>query len=372
MSHGNEIPDQVRNDNGINLADYGWNSFYADAKNSSENSHLEHGRIVSVHKSKYEVVINSGIFSCEILGNLQFQKNPLDKPAVGDWVLLDEEAGTKLIVEILARKSLIKRQKKHDNFPKPIAANIDRGIVVQAIGPDFNIKRLERILIHIIDAGVEPMIIINKIDLADGELDDIKLAIKKLNYNIDILYTSYITGEGIDELAEKLTPGETVIFIGSSGVGKSSIINSMLGHAKQATREITDKTGKGKHTTTARRLILLDNAVLVIDTPGTREFGMHSDDNAAIKQSFDYIENVALGCQFGNCGHSNESGCAIRHALENGDIDTDNYKRYLVLQIESEQSAKQMRQAGKVSSKVHAGQPLRSARRGKSKPKKRK
>ncbi len=358
----------------IDLKQYGWDDFFANAKKlacpsdsegTSENSNLEHGRIVSVHKSKYEVVISDGIFSCEILGNLQFQKDPLDKPAVGDWVLLGNEAGTRFISEILARKSLIKRQKKHDNFPKPIAANIDCAIVVQAIGPDFNITRLERILIHIIDAGVKPMIIINKIDLDDGELDDIKSSLNKLNYNINILFTSYITGEGIDELQKILTPGETVIFVGSSGVGKSSIINSMLGHAMQVTREITDKTGKGKHTTTARRLILLNNGILVIDTPGTREFGMHSDDNAAIKQSFDYIEKIALECKFGNCGHSNEPGCAIRQSLENGDIDSENYERYLALQIESDQTAKQMRQSAKQSSKHQIDEPLRSIRRGK-------
>lgn len=351
----------------INLAQYGWDTFFAHAKNVSENSHLQHGRIISVHKSKYELVTAEGIFSCEILGNLQFQKNPLNKPAVGDWVLLDEKSGTKLIVEILPRKSLIKRQKKHDNFPKAIAANIDRGIVVQAIGPDFNIKRLERILIHIIDADVTPMIIINKIDLADGELDTIKKSLKNLKYNIDILFTSYKTGEGISELEKILVPGETVIFIGSSGVGKSSIINAILGEKIQITAEITDKTGKGKHTTTARRLIKLANGVLVIDTPGTREFGMHGDDNTAIKQSFDYIENIALNCKFGNCGHSNEPGCAIVYALENGDIDIDHYKRYLTLHAESRQTAKQMRQKGKQSSRKKIDEPLRSIRKGKTK-----
>ena len=354
----------------INLEDYGWDDFFADAKKSSSNNSLEHGRIVSVHKSRYEVITRHGTFSCEILGNLQFQKNPLMLPAVGDWVLFDYYRDTRIVHEVLARKSLIQRQKKHDHFPKPIAANIDRAIIIQAIGSDFNIKRLERILVHVYEAQVIPLVVINKIDLAVDGLDTVKKELANLNDDITVLFTSYTAGIGIDSLQKTLVPGETVIFIGSSGVGKSSIINSMLGQDIQETNSIMTTTGKGRHTTTARRLIRLDNGVLVIDTPGTREFGMHHDDNTSIKQSFDSLELIALECKFSNCSHVNEPGCSIQKALAVGDIDREHYERYKVLQHELTQSAKQMRQAGKTSSRPKTLQPLRSVRKGKTKKKK--
>lgn len=352
----------------IDLIKYGWDDFFADSKKLSENKNLEHGRVVSVHKSRYEVVVNDGVFSCEILGNIQFKKDPLEQPAVGDWVLLKNENNTWIIYELLPRKSLIKRQKKHDNFPKPIAANIDKAIIMQAVGPDFNIKRLERILVYVYEAKVIPLIIINKIDLVDDKiLEKVKKELKNLNSDVKIIFTSYKTGEGIKELEEELVSGETVIFIGSSGVGKSSIINYILGKDLQETQVIMKTTGKGKHTTTARRLIKMNNGVLVIDTPGTREFGMHSDDKTAIKQNFEYIEKVAFDCKFSNCSHGNEPNCSIRNALESGDIDGEDYKRYLDLQKESQQTAKQMRQSEKQSSKQHSDQPLRSVRAGKTK-----
>ncbi len=356
----------------IDLKHYGWSDFFAEAKKSSEYTTLEHGRVISVHKSRYEVVTSEGVFSCEILGNIQFQKNPLTSPAVGDWVLLDRSGDTRVIHHVLSRKSLIKRQKKHDNFPKPLAANIDRAIIVQSVGTDFNIKRLERMLVHIYEAQVTPLIVINKIDQAEQGLDDIKKELRNINQDITVIFTSYTTGEGIDELMNVLVPGETVMFIGSSGVGKSSIINTMLGQDLQKTKEVMESTGKGKHTTTARKLILLDNEVLVIDTPGTREFGMHLDSLVALQQSFDDIERYALECKFSNCSHTQEPDCAIARELASGRLDQETYERYLNLHTESAQSAKQMRQSSKQSSRKKIDQPLRSVRPGKTKSRKKK
>lgn len=352
----------------INLPDYGWEAFFADAKSTSKNKHLEHGRVVSVHKSRYEVVTAEGVFSCEILGNVQFQKYSLDIPAVGDWVLLDRYRDTRIIVEILSRKNLIKRQKKHDRFPKAIAANIDTAIIVQAVGEDFSIKRLERILVHVHEAGVTPLVVINKIDLvSDEEKKRIKKTLSELHDDIKIIFTSFVTGAGIPELEQQIKEKETVIFIGSSGVGKSSIINYMLGYELQETQETSEATGKGKHTTTARRLIKMNSGVLVVDTPGTREFGMNEDGDESLKESFLKIEELAQQCRFSNCSHGNEPSCFVQEAIAKNILEQQVLDRYLDLQKENSQTAKQMRQSGKQSSRNRIGEPLRSVRAGKTK-----
>jgi ribosome biogenesis GTPase len=260
--------------NTIDLHKYGWDDFFQSLKDNSDKSHLEHGRVVSVHRSLYEVVTEKGFFMCEILGTIQHQKDPMKLPAAGDWVLLDRYDQTRIIHKVLERKTVIKRQKRHDRFPKPIAANIDRALIVQAVGQDFNMNRLDRILAHVREAGVEPIIVINKIDLVQ-DIKDIKDTLTHLN--VPVVYTSYETGEGIDELENLLSPGKTIILIGSSGVGKSSLINKLSGKDIMKTQSVIEATGKGRHTTTARKLLLLDNGVLLMDTPGTREFGLQSD-----------------------------------------------------------------------------------------------
>ena len=351
----------------IDLKQYAWDAFFAQAKNASDNRDLAHGRVLSVHKSKYEVVTEEGIFSCNILGNIQYQKNPLMKPAVGDWVLLKKEHNTFIIYEVLPRKTLLKRQKKHDRFPKPIATNVDTAVVVQAVGGDVNIRRLERILVHIYEAHMRPVIVFNKIDKAqDDEIKHITQALHTLAHNIPVFFTSSRSGEGMDALLSSFKGGETIIFLGSSGVGKSSIINFFLGDDVLKTQEVMNTTGKGRHTTTRRKLLRLDNGILIIDTPGTREFGMHFDDDRSLKESFAYIETLAQKCQFSNCRHTSEPGCAVQEALARGDIEQEVYDRYKVLHLESRKSAKQMRQGEKQSSKRRMKQSVaRSVRRGK-------
>ncbi len=351
----------------IDLKQYAWDAFFAKAKNASKNSDLEHGRVISVHKSKYEVVTQDGVFSCDILGKIQYQKNPLSKPAVGDWVLMKKEKNTFVIYEILPRKTVLKRQKKHDRFPKPIAANVDTAVIVQAVGNDFSIKRLERILVHIYEAQMRPVVVINKIDVArHSEIEKIKKDLRELNQDIPVFFTSSRSGEGMSELLSFFKKGETIIFLGSSGVGKSSLINFFIGSNELKIQEVMSSTGKGRHTTTRRTLIRLDSGVLIIDTPGTREFGMYLDDELSLKESFAEIDTLAQQCQFSNCSHYNEPGCVVREALDSGQVKKEVYERYLLLQRESQKSAKQMRQGEKQSSKRRTQHTIaRSFRRGK-------
>ncbi len=263
----------------IDLKKYGWNNSFSKEKEKSLNNSLVHGRVISVHKSKYEVITSEGIFFCEILGNIQFQKDPLLKPAVGDWVLLKKDNNVFIIYEILKRKSIIKRQKENDRFPKPIAANVDIAVIIQSVVQDFNINRLNRILTHVNDANIKPIIIFNKIDLVSNRyISDIKEELMNIASDIKKFFISVKTGLGIVSFKKELISGKTIILIGSSGVGKSSLVNLFIDRDLQNTNEIIKKTGKGRHTTTSRRLIMLDNGALVIDTPGTREFGISIDD----------------------------------------------------------------------------------------------
>jgi ribosome biogenesis GTPase / thiamine phosphate phosphatase len=353
----------------INLEEYGWNVSFALAKETSKNNKLIHGRVVSVHKLHYDVAFESGIATCDVLGTLQYQKDPLLLPAVGDWVLVDYHAKTPVVHEVLVRKSLLKRQKKHDRFPKPIAANVDYAVIIQSAEDDFNVKRIERILVHIYEAKVLPLIVINKIDLVN---ESIRTEIQKTlrSIHVPIFYTSAKTQESVNDFISTLQAEKTYVFIGSSGVGKSTLLNLIHGEEIQKTQEITEKTGKGKHTTTARKLVRTESGILIIDTPGTREFGMYSEDTAAIEESFSDIESIIELCRFSDCGHQNEPGCAIQKALAEGILSLEKFERYQELLKEQSQSAKQMRQDERSSGRRRIEQPVRSVRRGKNKPKK--
>lgn len=349
----------------IDLAQYGWDDFFASAKKSSSESHLAHGRVLSVHKLHYDVVLESGIVTCDILGVLQFQKDPLLQPAVGDWVLVDWHAETPVIHEILNRKNILKRQKKHDTFPKPIAANVDIAVIIQSGQDDFNIKRLERILVHVQEAQMTPMIVINKIDtLSDIERQRITTELSGISAPVYCM--SAETQEGVSEFVRALGTGKTVVFIGSSGVGKSTLLNLIHGDDIQKTQSVME-TGKGRHTTTARTLVKTNAGILIIDTPGTREFGMYGDDVDAITESFDTIEVFAQQCRFSDCQHETEPGCAIQTAIQDEVLDQATLNRYKELLREQSQSAKQMRQDERRVGNVKKSEPVRSIRPGKSK-----
>ncbi len=347
----------------ISLKDYGWDSFFAEAKKKSKYHDKEHGRVVAVHKSRYEVVTQSGIFSCEILGNIQFQKKDTMLPAVGDWVLLDSYRKTFVIVDILKRKNYLTRQKKHDSVPKGFAANVDIAFIIQSLeGDDFNIKRLERILVHLEKADIRPFLIFNKIDVLDEKaLAETKERLARELPHLSSFFISVKEEIGLERLVSYFATGETIIFIGSSGVGKSSLLNRLSQKEQAKTQSVSDVTGKGKHTTSARRLFRLNSGALVIDTPGTREFGMH-DEDFAFQDAFKYISELSTQCFFSNCSHGQEKECAVQSAIKAGELSPLALERYLHLQHEQTQSPKEM----KISKNSHRG-VSRSLRRGKKK-----
>ncbi|MFT6829344.1 MAG: ribosome biogenesis GTPase [Candidatus Paceibacteria bacterium] len=316
------------------LKQYGWNEVLeAEFQNTIiEKPDLIPGRVISVHRTQYEIMTEKELVIGEITGNRLKDEDVYSKPVVGDWVLLEMSTrdDANLIKEILVRKTILERRRAHSEVEVQImASNVDIAVIVQSLAQDFNVNRLERVLVQLTNTGITPLIVLNKIDLID-DIFKIHKAMKSISSDVPVIYSSFTTGEGLSDIHNFLKPSDTVIFIGSSGVGKSSIINTMLDEEfEQKTGDVSDYSGKGKHTTTARRLFLLDNGVIVIDTPGTREFGLTVDDEL-LNQNFSIIEETALNCKFRNCNHNKEPGCAIKAALESGDLEQqllDNYKK---------------------------------------------
>lgn len=316
------------------LQKYGWNSeLESEFQNLiTEKPQLVPARVISVHRTQYEVMTENGMETAEITGNRLKNEDVYSKPVVGDWLAIElgENDNANVIDTILHRRTILERRRAHSEVEVQImASNIDTAVIVQSLVQDFSTNRLERVLVQLTDTGIKPLIVLNKVDLVT-DIYKIHEEMKAISSDVPVIYSSFKTGEGLSDIHNFLKPNETVVFIGSSGVGKSSIINTMLDEeSEQKTGTVSDYSGKGKHTTTARRLFLLDNGVIVIDTPGTREFGLTVDDEI-LSQNFSIIEELASQCKFRNCNHGVEPGCAIQNALESGELDQqllDTYKK---------------------------------------------
>lgn len=320
------------------LQKYGWNSDFENEfqKIASEKPDLIPGRVISVHRTNYELMMDNGQIVAEITGNRLKDEDVYSKPFVGDWVLvsLGDGDNANIIEEILPRQTVLERRRAHSETEVQImATNVDTAVIVQSLVQDFSVNRIERILTQLTDTEIKPLVVLNKIDLIDN-ISMIHAQMKSIAAEVPVIYSSFKTGEGLDDIHGFLKTGETVVFIGSSGVGKSSIINTMLDdERKQVTGEVSEWSGKGKHTTTARKLFLLDNGVIVIDTPGTREFGLTVDDEV-LNQNFSKIEELAFQCKFRNCNHDKEPGCIVKEALAKGELEQEVFENYKKLRKE--------------------------------------
>lgn len=265
---------------------------------------------------------------------------PADYPLVGDLVEITElESDHAMIRRVVPRKTLLQRKASGKIAAQPIAANIDTAFVVQAADRDHNLNRLDRYLAIIRAGKIEPVIVLNKIDLAaEGRLAGILAQIAGRHQDTTVIATSAAAGDGLKELRARLESGKVHCFVGSSGAGKSSIINKLLGKELLKTKEISLFTKKGKHTTTHRQLFILDSGALVIDNPGMREIGV-ADSGPALAGVFAEIADLARDCRYTDCAHDHEPGCAILAALKSGAIDRDQYLNYLKLKKEADHYA---------------------------------
>ncbi len=301
--------------------------------------HFEIAKVVAVHKDSYIVTNGATNVSAELVGKILFNaSSPLDYPAVGDWVLASfyDDDTLAIIHELLPRKSLLKRKTpgKKVDF-QLIAANIDAAFIVQSLNENFNLRRLERYLVMVHEAGISPVVLLSKSDL----LDDAKIAIRiaevqSIAPQIDALPLSSDNGSGLDRIKTMMKPGQTYCLLGSSGVGKTTLLNTLIGKAIHTTKTVSSKESKGRHATTHRQLIQLDSGAMIVDTPGMRELGNFSAAKG-VDETFAEITALAEQCRFSDCSHVAEKGCAVLTAVEQGDLSADRYENYLRMNRES-------------------------------------
>lgn len=321
----------------INLARLGWNEWFEERLKCAPEDTI--ARVAAVDRDLLLLMDQTGTFRAKLAGSYLYRHHLSQEiPCVGDWVCAEKNPTDDfgLVLMLLERRTALRRKSAGGSIEyQMIAANVDYVIIVQSCHFDFNPKRLERYLVMVRDGGANPFVLLTKTDLVEPEVIASQLAeIRAAGVTAPVLTLSNVTREGIDDLKRMLLPARTYCFIGSSGVGKSTIINQLLGREMLQTKDLSG-TGEGRHTTVRRELIIIEGGALVVDNPGMREFGILGADNG-IRDSFSDIIRLASGCRYRNCSHANEPGCAVREALNSGDISQKHYDNYIKLREESE------------------------------------
>lgn len=323
----------------MTLQDLGYNDYFQKLRLDNNLESFEIGRVIAEHKERYIVKNEKGEFEAEITGNLRFSaKSRKDFPAVGDWVsLINYEPNFAIIHSILPRLSTLSRQAVNKfGELQIIASNIDYGLIVQSVNRDFNINRLERYLTLCYTSKIEPIIVITKTDLTDEQnLNDLLSKIIVRVESVPVIHLSNETKVGIDKLKKLLYKGKTYCLLGSSGVGKSSLINNLIGGNRMKTAAISASIDRGKHVTTHRELIPMINGAILIDNPGMREVGI-SDSSVGLESTFEKIYELAESCRFSDCTHTSENGCAVQLAIDNDQIEKSYFENYLKMEREKE------------------------------------
>lgn len=325
--------------NHINLEDLGYDAYFENFRLENNLESYTIGRISSEHKERYTVKTTKGDFEAEIMGNLRYASiNRRDFPAVGDWVAVSEyDEGKLLIHKVYPRKTILERPAIGKFGEKQIiATNIDYAFIVISVDRDFSINRIERYLTICDSSNVKPIVVISKVDLVnENGLSEITDLIDKRIHNILVITISNKTQIGIEDIKNQIIDGKTYCFLGSSGVGKSTLINTLTGNYIMKTCDIGDKTNRGKHVTSHRELFVLASGGILIDNPGMREVGITSM-NKENELSFNEIDEYAKDCKFKDCSHTHEKGCAVINAVNEEIIDKASYENYLRMKREQE------------------------------------
>jgi len=315
---------------------WGWNHYFEAVWKAAERGNAVPARIVAQGRGVWRVAGDFGECPAEVAGRLRFAaEEDADWPAVGDWAaveLRDQESAAQ-IMEVLPRRSRFVRKMAGKKLAEQVlAANVDVALLVSALDGDFNPRRVERYLTQCWESGAKPVMVLNKADVCETPQEKIE-EMERVGRGVPTCAVSAKTGQGFDNLQKYLTRGQTVVLLGSSGVGKSTIVNCLMGRAIQEVKEVRESDSRGRHTTTAREIFALPGGALLMDTPGLRELQLWDADEG-ISQIFVDIESLAAQCRFGNCRHGGEPGCAVEAAIASGLLDMARLENWRKLERE--------------------------------------
>ena len=317
------------------IEDYGWSDALAQQFSPHHEAGLIPGRVVVQQRGLYGLMTELGEVRAKISGKLAREAEAGGYPAAGDWVALSIAAPGELgvIHHLLPRRTAFTRKAAGPaGGVQVVAANVDVAFLTASLNADLNPRRVERYLASAWQSGAAPVVVLTKADLC-ADIDAVTAQIEAVAFGVPVHAVSAVTGEGLDALRVYLGPGKTAVLLGSSGVGKSTLVNALVGSQRMATQAIREDDGRGRHTTSHRELILLPGGGVLLDTPGMREMGLW-DAEEGLGVAFEDIDDLAAQCRFTDCGHTNEPGCAVREAMVSGALDGDRWRSYQKLQRE--------------------------------------
>jgi ribosome biogenesis GTPase len=347
------------------LESLGWSPWFAEAFAAYAAEGLVPGRVTREHRGLFRVQAEAGEYVAELAGRLRHEaRGRADLPAVGDWVaLLPAALGLRAtIMAVLPRKSRFARKAAGDEHDQQVAAaNVDTVFLVSGLDHDFNLRRIERYLVMARESGARPVVVLNKADLS-ADAERARREVEQVAGDAPVHVVSVREDIGLAALEPYLRPRETVALLGSSGVGKSTLLNRLSGTERQPTREVRAHDSRGRHTTSHRQIFVLPGGALMVDTPGMRELQLW-DAAAGLDATFDDVEALAASCRFGNCGHGSEPGCAVRAALAEGGLDQARFASYLKLRGEGSRLAREQDKRARADANRKVRSIHRSARK---------